>query len=124
MLAGAPWAIGEEGDPAGGWLPESVAAGHDSPGGANPPEVVTPDVDALEDLASGGPLLELAAGTGRIAAQLATRGLGVSGIELSRAMAARVPGKPVGDAVEVTIGDMSATRLAGQFSLVYLVLIS
>jgi SAM-dependent methyltransferase len=45
----------------------------------------------------------------------------VSGIELSRAMAARVAGKPGGDAVDVTIGDMTTTRVPGEFSLVYLV---
>lgn len=108
-------------DPADGWFPESVAADYDAPGGANAVEAVTPAVDVLEDLAAGGPVLEFAAGTGRIAAPLAARGLRVSGIELSRAMAARVAGKPGGDAVEVTIGDMTTTRVPGEFSLVYLV---
>jgi SAM-dependent methyltransferase len=111
----------QEFDPADGWFPESVAAGYDSPGGANAPEVVTPMVAVLEDLAGGGPVLEFAIGTGRVAAPLAARGLEVSGIELSRAMAARVASKPGGDRVEVTIGDMTITRVAGQFSLVYLV---
>ncbi|MDQ7803448.1 class I SAM-dependent methyltransferase [Amycolatopsis sp. A133] len=107
-------------DPADGWFPESVAAGYDSPGGANVPEVVTSVVDVLEDLADG-PVLEFAVGTGRIAAPLAGRGVPVSGIELSRAMAARLASKPGGAAVKVTIGDMTTTRLAGLFSLVYLV---
>jgi SAM-dependent methyltransferase len=107
-------------DLADGWFPESVAAGYDAPGGANVPEVVTLAVDVLEDLAEG-PVLEFAVGTGRIAAPLATRGVPVSGIELSRAMAARLASKPGGDAVEVTIGDMTTTRVAGQFSMVYLV---
>jgi SAM-dependent methyltransferase len=111
----------EEDDPGDGWFPESVAADYDTPGGANAPEVVLPMVDVLEDLADGGPVLEFAAGTGRVAAPLAARGLAVSGIELSRAMAARIAGKPAGHAVEVTIGDMATTRVAGQFSLVYLV---
>jgi hypothetical protein len=62
-------------------------------------------VDVLEDLAGSGPVLEFAVGTGRIAAPLA----------------ARIPGKPGGDKVEVTIGDMTTTRVAGQFSLAYLV---
>ena len=87
----------QEFDPADGWFPESVAAGYDSPGGANAPEVVTPMVAVLEDLAGGGPVLEFAIGTGRVAAPLAARGLEVSGIELSRAMAARVASKPGGD---------------------------
>jgi SAM-dependent methyltransferase len=107
-------------DPADGWFPESVAARYDAPGGANIPEVVTPAVDVLEDLAEG-PVLEFAIGTGRIAAPLAARGVPVSGIELSRAMAERIASKPGGDAVEVTVGDMTTTRAAGQFSLVYLV---
>jgi SAM-dependent methyltransferase len=78
-------------------------------------------VDVLEDLADSGPVLEFAVGTGRIAATLAARGVAVSGIELSRARAARIAGKPGGDKVEVSIGDMTTTRVAGQFSLAYLV---
>ncbi|WP_067465854.1 class I SAM-dependent DNA methyltransferase [Actinomadura macra] len=109
-----------EDDPGDGWFPESVAAGYDAPGGENAPEVVTPAVDVLEDLADG-PVLEFAVGTGRIAAPLAARGVRVSGIELSRAMAARIASKPGGDAVNVTIGDMTTARVAGRFSLVYLV---
>lgn len=119
--ASAPATGGQGDDPADGWFPESVAAGYDGPGGANAPEVVTPAVDVLEDLADGGPVLEFAVGTGRIAAPLAARGVPVSGIELSRAMAARIAGKPGGDAVDVTIGDMTTARVAGEFSLVFLV---
>lgn len=110
-----------EDDPGDGWFPESVAAEYDGPGSANAPEVVVPMVDVLEDLADGGPALEFAVGTGRIAAPLAARGVAVSGIELSRAMAARIAGKPGGDKVKVTIGDMTTARVAGQFSLAYLV---
>jgi len=108
-------------DPADGWFPESVAADYDAPGGANEPEVVERAVQVLAELAGGGPVLEFAVGTGRIAAPLAARGLPVKGIELSRAMAARISDKPGGQAVEVTIGDITSTRVAGSFSLVYLV---
>src|SRR6202167_124726 len=111
----------EEDDLADGWFPESVAADYDAPDGANAPEVVVPMVDVLEDLAGNGRVRELAVGPGGIAAPLAARGVAVSGIELSRAMAARIAGKPGGDKVEVTIGDMTTTRVAGLFSLVYLV---
>ena len=111
----------DEDDLADGWFPESVAADYDAPGGANAPEVVLPMVDVLQDLADGGPVLEFAVGTGRIAAPLAARGVAVSGIELSRAMAARIAGKPSGSEVGVTIGDMTTTRVAGEFSLAYLV---
>ena len=109
-----------EDDPADGWFPESVAADYDGPDGANAPEAVSPVVDVLRELADG-PVLEFAVGTGRIAAPLAARGVPVSGIELSRAMAERIAGKPGGEAVDVTIGDMTTTRVAGEFSLVYLV---
>jgi SAM-dependent methyltransferase len=112
--------VGQGDDQADGWFPESVAAGYDAPGGPNTPEMVTPAVDVLEDLADG-PVLEFAVGTGRIAAPLAARGVPVSGIELSRAMAARIASKPGGDTIDVTIGDMTTTRVPGQFSLVYLV---
>jgi SAM-dependent methyltransferase len=94
---------------------------YDAPGGANAADVVEPAVQVLADLAGDGPVLEFAVGTGRIAAPLAARGVPVKGIELSRAMAARVGDKPGGEAVEVTIGDMTSTRVAGKFSLVYLV---
>lgn len=108
-------------DAADGWFPESIAAEYDDPGGANAPEAIEPVIDVLEELAAGGSVLEFAVGTGRIAAPLAARGVSVSGIELSRAMAARVTDKPGGDAVQVTIGDMTSTRVPGEFSLVYLV---
>ncbi|MEU3625102.1 SAM-dependent methyltransferase [Amycolatopsis coloradensis] len=107
-------------DPADGWFPESVAADYDDPGGANAPEAVTPAVAVLAELADG-PVLEFAVGTGRIGVPLAARGVQVSGIELSRAMAARIATKPGGDTLDVTIGDMTSTRVPGEFSLVYLV---
>ena len=104
-----------------GWFPESVAKDYDAPGGANAPDVVEPAVQVLAEMASGGQVLEFAVGTGRIAAPLAARGVRVKGIELSRAMAARITNKSGGEAVEVTIGDITSTRVTGQFSLVYLV---
>ncbi|WP_231851320.1 class I SAM-dependent DNA methyltransferase [Microlunatus phosphovorus] len=108
-------------DPADGWFGESVAATYDAPGGANAPEPAAAAVDVLEDLAGGGRVLEFAVGTGRIAAPLAARGVPVCGIELSKAMAARIEGKTGGASVDVTIGDMTSTRVPGEFSLVYLV---
>ena len=108
-------------DPADHWFGESVAATYDDPGGANAPETVSAAVDVLEDLAGDGPVLEFAVGTGRIAAPLSARGVTVSGIELSKAMAARIAGKPGGETISVTIGDMRSTRVSGEFSLVYLV---
>jgi SAM-dependent methyltransferase len=111
----------ESDDPADGWFPESVAATYDAPGGANARETVTAAVDVLEDLAGTGPVLEFAVGTGRIAVPLSARGVRVSGIELSKAMAARLVSKPGAETVEVTIGDIRSTRVSGEFSLVFLV---
>lgn len=109
-------------DPADGWFPESVAEWYDvGRGGANDPAEIARTVDLLADLAGDGAALELAIGTGRIAVPLAQRGVPVHGIELSRAMAARIAGKPGAEGVGVTIGDMTATRVPGEFSLVYLV---
>ena len=108
-------------DPADGAFGESIAREYDAPGGANSPEAIARVVDVLADLAGDRPVLELAVGTGRIAAPLAERGVVVSGIELSRAMAARIAAKSGGAAVGVTIGDLTTTRVPGDFGLVYLV---
>ncbi|HTR94087.1 MAG TPA: class I SAM-dependent methyltransferase [Trebonia sp.] len=85
------------------------------------PEVLGPAVDVLAELADGGPALEFAIGTGRVALPLAERGVPVSGIELSPHMAEMHRSKPGAAAVPVTIGDMATTRVPGEFSLVYLV---
>ena len=47
--------------------------------------------------------------------------MAVDGIELSQAMVERLRAKEGGGDIEVSIGDMATTRVAGQFSLVYLV---
>lgn len=83
--------------------------------------VLRPMVDLLAELAGAGPALELAAGTGRVALPLSERGIPVSAIELSPHMADRLRAKPGADAVAVTIGDMTTTRVPGTFELVYLV---
>jgi SAM-dependent methyltransferase len=108
-------------DPGDGWFPESIAARYDRTDGPFAPDVVEVTVDVLAELAGDGDALELAIGTGRIALPLARRGIRVHGIELSRAMAGRIATKPGGDLVDVTIGDMTTTRVPGEFSLVYLV---
>jgi len=45
----------------------------------------------------------------------------VHGIEMSRAMVARLRAKPGGEAIPVTIGDMATTRVDGVFTVAYLV---
>lgn len=85
------------------------------------PAVLDPTVDVLFALARGGPALEFAIGTGRVALPLSARGLTVQGIELSPHMAEKLRTKPGADAITVTVGDMTTTRVSGSFKLVYLV---
>ncbi len=86
------------------------------------PEVLRPTVDELARLADSGPALEFAVGTGRVALPLSQRGVRVEGIELSPHMADQLLAKPGAEAVRVTVGDMTTTRVAGAgtFTLVYL----
>ncbi len=101
---------------------EDVAARYDERSGSMfDPEVLGPTVDMLAELAGDGAALELAVGTGRVALPLAARGVPVSGIELSPAMAARLQTKGGEHRVEVTMGDMATTRVGRTFRLVYLV---
>src|SRR3954454_19644079 len=83
------------------------------------PAVLTPTVDRLEELANGGPALELAIGTGRVAVPLHARGVHVQGIELSQHMVEQLHAKT--QDVGVVVGDMTQIRVPGEFSLVYLV---
>ena len=82
------------------------------------PAVVTPMVELLTELAGDGPVLEFAVGTGRVALPLRARGLEVHGIELSPHMVDRLRAKPGADEVQVTVGDMTTTRIDGAFTLV------
>jgi SAM-dependent methyltransferase len=105
-----------------GVFDEKVAARYDELYAAKAdPAVVEPIIDFLAELADDGPALELAIGTGRIGLALARRGVPVHGIELSRAMVARLRTKPGAEEVTVTIGDMATTRVPGSFSIAYLV---
>ena len=85
------------------------------------PVVVDATVDVLAGLAGNGRALELGIGTGRIALPLARRGVPVHGIDLSRAMVARLRAKPGGEAIGVTVGDFATTRAGGTFTVAYLV---
>ena len=85
------------------------------------PAVLDPAVDFLAGLAGGGAALELGIGTGRIALPLSRRGIRVHGIDLSRAMVARLRAKPGADRIGVTIGDFATTTVDATFSLAYLV---
>ena len=99
-----------------------VAARYDALlGPMNEPAALEPMVDLLSELAGTGAALELAIGTGRVALPLAERGVPVSGIELSPDMVERLRAKPGGDAIPVTLGDMTEVVVDDRFRLVYLV---
>jgi SAM-dependent methyltransferase len=101
---------------------EDIAARYDeSSAEMFEPDVVDAAVEVLAGLADGGRALELGIGTGRIALPLARRGVPVHGIDLSRAMVARLRAKPGGEAIGVSIGDFATTRADGTFAVVYLV---
>jgi hypothetical protein len=90
-----------------GYSDERVAARYDdSSAEMFAPEVVEPVVDFLVELAVGS----RRAGRAR------------HGIELSKAIVARLRAKPGGDAIDVTIGDFATTTVDGTFSVAYLVL--
>jgi SAM-dependent methyltransferase len=101
---------------------QDIAAVYDATYAAKfEPAVVDPMVDVLQELARGGRALEFAIGTGRLALPLSARGVAVSGIELSPHMVDQLQTKAGSEALSVTVGDMTTTRVSGTFTLVYLV---
>ena len=78
-------------------------------------------VALLAELAQGGPALELAIGTGRIALPLAARGIVVDGIDMSPAMVAKLRAKAGGDRISVTMGDFADVPVTGEYQLIYVV---
>jgi SAM-dependent methyltransferase len=97
------------------WFAGDVAARYDADTADMP---IEPVVDFLLPYAGGG-ALELAIGTGRIAVPLAARGVRVAGVDLAPDMVAELQKKT--DAIPVVIGDMTTTRVDGEFSLAYIV---
>jgi len=75
----------------------------------------------LAELARGGPALELAIGTGRIALPLVATGIRVDGIDLSPAMVAKLRAKPGGEHLSVTMGDFADVPVEGAYKLVFVV---
>ena len=69
------------------------------------------DVDAtvarITGLAGGGPVLELGAGSGRLAVPLAAAGLDVSAVDASDAMLDRLRARPGGQRVHAVLDDMA-----------------
>lgn len=85
------------------------------------PAHVDPIVDVLAELAGGGRALELGIGTGRIALPLASRGVEVHGIDVSRAMVGKLRQKPGGAGIPVVLGDFSDVGVEGEYSLIFVV---
>ena len=86
---------------------------------------VTPIVDTLVDLAAGGPVLELGAGTGRLAIPLAQRGLDVDALDASEAMLGRLRTKAGADRVRrVITADMAEVDDAVDAAAYALVLVA
>jgi SAM-dependent methyltransferase len=105
-----------------GYFGERIAAAYDERSASVfDPAVVRPAVDLLAELAGDGAALEFAIGTGRIAVPLAERGVRVAGIDNSEAMLERLREKRGSERVEAVAGDMSTTRVEGEFALVFLV---
>jgi SAM-dependent methyltransferase len=75
----------------------------------------------LEQLARGGPALELAIGTGRIALPLSAQGIRVNGIDFSSAMVAKLRAKPGGARIAITMGNFADVAVKGTYRLIYLV---
>ena len=75
----------------------------------------------LENLAGGGPVLELAIGTGWIALPLAAHGIHVDGIDISPAMVAQLRAKPGGEQIAVTIADFADVPVPGTYRLIFVV---
>ncbi|WP_329234016.1 class I SAM-dependent methyltransferase [Streptomyces sp. NBC_01460] len=101
-----------------------AADSYDTPGtGMFAPDVLGPTVETLAELAGGGPALEFAVGTGRVAVPLAAKGVAVTGIELSRPMVEQLRTKADEETIPVVLGDMAGATApgAGSFQLVYLV---
>lgn len=101
---------------------DEAAATYDTPGtGMFAPDVLEPAVARLAELAGGGPALEFAIGTGRVAMPLVERGVPVAGIEIAAPMLARLREKADAATLPVVLGDMATVRVPGAFSLVFLV---
>lgn len=74
-------------------------------------------VATLHDLASGGTVLELGVGTGRLAVPLAERGVEVVGVDISPEMLAKLRDKS--SAVTAVEDDMTTVTLNREFALAY-----
>src|SRR2546430_1152148 len=77
--------------------------------------------DFLASVAGGGPALELAIGTGRVALPLKARGVEVHGVDASKGMLAKLREKAGGADLPVTTGDFADVPVDGMYPLIYVV---
>jgi len=77
-------------------------------------------IDTLAELSQGGRTLELGIGTGRVALPLAARGIEIHGIDASKAMVAKLRGRPGGASIPVTMGNFADVEVEGEFSLTFI----
>jgi SAM-dependent methyltransferase len=75
-------------------------------------------VALVRRLATGGAVLELGVGTGRLAIPMARAGLDVHGVDASAPMVERLLAKPDGHLVHCVVGDMVDDAPAGPFGAV------
>ena len=104
-----------------GYFDEDVAATYDNDPAMFAPEAVDPAVSFLSELAGKGQALEFAIGTGRIALPLARKGVAVHGIEMSKAMVARLRAKEGGANISVPSAIWRRPGSKGSFLVAYLV---
>jgi len=105
-----------------GYFDRDVAERYDDPSDEMfSPTVIDATVEFLLEEGQGGDALEFGIGTGRTALPLSDRGVIVAGIDLSQAMLDQLAKKPGARSIYATRGDFANTRVAGSFSLVYLV---
>ncbi len=80
---------------------------------------VSTTVEAIAELAAGGPVLELGVGTGRLAVPLADRGLAVTGIDASDDMLAKLREHDPAGVVTTLCGDMVDNLPPGPFAVAF-----
>ncbi|MFJ2087537.1 class I SAM-dependent methyltransferase [Micromonospora chokoriensis] len=73
----------------------------------------------LSDLAGSGPVLDLGAGTGRVATAIASHGIPVTALDISPAMVRRLKEVAGELPIDTVIGDMAEPPVDGPYSLVY-----
>lgn len=103
------------------WDAETAAVYDEEAADMFAPEVVEPAVSYLARLSGRGPALGFAIGTGRLGIPLSRRGIPVVGIDLSPSMVSRLREKISETELPVVVGDMTTTKVPGEFSLVFLV---